>query len=99
MHVTWLGLTSANDWTLVRLTADDGFVFVTNNMVHFTTLYGRESLHIGLVCLNAAPGSISLDLQRQLSVLAKTELGGSGTLQQSPGDHVIHGRRRRCQAV
>jgi predicted nuclease of predicted toxin-antitoxin system len=76
-HVTWLGLTSAQDWTIARRAVDDSFVLVTNNAADFTALYGREELHAGLVCLNAAPGVMSLDLQRRLFLLAMAELGGA----------------------
>ena len=73
-HVTWLGLTSAKDWTIARRAVDDGFVLVTNNTADFIALYGREEMHVGLVCLNAAPGMMSLDLQRRLFLLALGEL-------------------------
>ncbi len=76
-HVTWLGLTSAKDWTIARWAVDEGFIFVTNNTADFSTLYGREDLHVGLVCLNAAAGMMSLALQRRLFLLAMSELGGA----------------------
>lgn len=76
-HVTWIGLTSAKDWTIVRWAADEGFVLVTNNTIDFTTLYKREVLHVGLVCLNAAHGTMSLELQRRLFLLALAELNGA----------------------
>lgn len=76
-HVTWLGLTSAKDWTITRRAVDEGFVLVTNNTAHFLALYRREALHGGLVCLNAAPGIMSLKLQAQLFLLALAELGGA----------------------
>lgn len=74
-HVNWLGLTSAKDWTIAQRAVDDGFVLVTSNTADFTALYGRKELHVGLVCLNAAPGTISLDLQKRLFLLALAELG------------------------
>ena len=74
MHVTRLGLTSAKDWTIARRAVDDGFILMTNNTADFTALYGREELHVGLVCLNAAPGTMSLDLQKRLFLLALAEL-------------------------
>jgi predicted nuclease of predicted toxin-antitoxin system len=74
MHVTRLGLTSAKDWTITRRAVDDGFILMTNNTADFTALYGREELHVGLVCLNAAPGTMSLDLQKRLFLLALAEL-------------------------
>lgn len=75
-HVTWLGLTSLGDWTIARRAVDEGFVLVTNNALDFTALYGREELHAGLDCLNAAPGLMSLELQRRLFLLALVELDG-----------------------
>jgi len=74
MHVTRFGLTSAKDWTIVRRAVDDGFILMTNNTADFTALYGREELHVGLVCLNAAPGTMSLNLQKRLFLLALAEL-------------------------
>lgn len=76
-HVTWIGMTSAKDWTIARHAVDDGYVFVTNNAADFTALYGREELHVGLVCLNAAAGTNSLGLQHRLFLLAMAELGGA----------------------
>lgn len=75
-HVNWLGLTSAKDWTIARRAVDEGFVFVTNNTADFTALYDREELHVGLVCLNAAHGSLNLKLQERLFRLALAELSG-----------------------
>ena len=74
MHVTWLGLTSAKDWTIARRAVDDGFILVTNNTADFAALYGREEVHVGLLCLNAAPGMMSLSLRKQLFLLALEEL-------------------------
>ena len=74
-HVIWLGMTAAKDWTIARRAVDDGFVLVTNNTADFIALYRREEMHAGLICLNAAPGLMSLDLQRRLFLLAMSELG------------------------
>lgn len=76
-HVTWMGLASRPDWAITRRAVDDGFLLVTHNSVDFRALYGREELHTGLVCLNAAPGLVRLDLQRRLFRLALVELGGA----------------------
>lgn len=76
-HVNWLGLTSAKDWTIARRAVDGGFVFVTNNTADFAALYERESLHVGLVCLNAAAGTMNLDLQHRLFRQAIAELKGA----------------------
>jgi predicted nuclease of predicted toxin-antitoxin system len=37
-HVTWLGLRSRKDWTIVRRAIDDGYVLVTNNATDFRRL-------------------------------------------------------------
>jgi predicted nuclease of predicted toxin-antitoxin system len=75
MHVTWLGLRSRRDWSIVRRAVDDGYVLVTNNTTDFMSLLGREGLHAGLVCLNVAPGLMTLDVQRRLFALALDRLG------------------------
>jgi predicted nuclease of predicted toxin-antitoxin system len=74
-HVTWLGLRSRKDWSIVRRAVDDGYVLVTNDTTDFTGLLGREDVHAGLVCLNVAPGLMSLDVQRRLFALALDRLG------------------------
>ena len=76
-HVTWLGLRSRKDWAIVRRAIDDGYVLVTNNMTDFTLLLRREKVHAGLVCLNVAPGLMSLDVQKRLFALALDRLGDS----------------------
>ncbi len=75
-HVTWLGLRSKKDWTIVRRAVEDGYVLVTNNTTDFTSLVGREDVHAGLVCLNVAPGLMSLQVQRVLFELALDQLAG-----------------------
>lgn len=74
-HVTWLGLRSRKDWSIVRRAVDDGYILVTNNSTDFTSLLGRQSVHAGLVCLNVAPALMSLDVQRRLFALALDRLG------------------------
>jgi predicted nuclease of predicted toxin-antitoxin system len=74
-HVTWLGLRSRNDWSIVRRAVDDGYVLVTNNTTDFTSLLDRQDLHAGLACLNVAPGLMTLDVQRRLFALALDRLG------------------------
>jgi predicted nuclease of predicted toxin-antitoxin system len=74
-HVTWLGLRSRQDWSIVRRAIDDSYVLVTNNTTDFTFLLGRESLHAGLVCLNVAPGLMSLGVQKLLFALVLDRLG------------------------
>ncbi len=73
-HVTWLGLRSRKDWSIVRRAVDDGYVLVTNNTTDFTSLFARQDVHAGLVCLNVAPGLMSLDVQRRLFALALDHL-------------------------
>jgi predicted nuclease of predicted toxin-antitoxin system len=74
-HVTWLGLRSRTDWFIVRRAIDDGYVLVTNNMADFASLLSRQRVHAGLVCLNVAPGLMSLDVQKRLFALALDRLG------------------------
>jgi predicted nuclease of predicted toxin-antitoxin system len=73
-HVTWLGMRSRGDWAIVQRAIEDGFILVTNNTVDFTPLYQRAEIHAGLVCLNVAPGLMSLDIQTQLFLLALDRL-------------------------
>ena len=74
-HVTWLGLRSRKDWSIVRRAVDDGYVLVTNNTTDFSYLLARQTLHAGLVCLNVAPGLMSLEVQKRLFALALDRLG------------------------
>ena len=75
-HVTWLGLTSRKDWTIVRRAVKDGYVLVTNNMTDFTPLVGRQDVHAGLVCLDVPPGLMSLEVQKALFEHILDELAG-----------------------
>lgn len=75
-HVTWLGMRSRKDWTVVRRAVRDGFILVTNNTVDFTPLFGREPIHAGLICLNVAPGLMQLAIQKALFRLALDQLAG-----------------------
>ena len=74
-HVTWLGMRSRKDWTIVQRAVGDGFVLVTNNTVDFTVLYEREEIHAGLICLNVATEQMRLDVQKSLFLLALDRLG------------------------
>jgi predicted nuclease of predicted toxin-antitoxin system len=74
-HVTWLGMRSRKDWSIVHRAVKDGYVLVTNNTTDFAALLGRHDVHAGLVCLNVAPGLMSLDVQRRLFALALDRLG------------------------
>ena len=75
-HVNWLGLQSAEDWTIVRHAVDKDYVIVTNNTTDFITLVGRENIHAGLVCLNATPSLMDLEVQKILFKAALDELAG-----------------------
>jgi predicted nuclease of predicted toxin-antitoxin system len=74
-HITWLGLRSRKDWSIVRRAVDAGYVLVTNDTFDFKSLISRESIHPGLVCLDVAPGLMSLEVQRRLFALALDHLG------------------------
>ena len=74
-HITWLGMRSRKDWTIVRRAIEDGFVLVTNNTTDFTALFEREEIHAGLVCLSVAPNRMSLEIQKSLFLLALDRLG------------------------
>jgi predicted nuclease of predicted toxin-antitoxin system len=69
-HVTWLGMRSRKDWTIVRRAVKDGFILVTSNTVDFKPLYEREEVHAGLLCLNVAPGLMALEVQKSLFLFA-----------------------------
>ena len=75
-HITWLGLHSASDWTIVPRAVEDGYVIVTNNTTDFTSLVERETIHAGLVCLNIAPAHMSLNSQKYLFEYALEQLQG-----------------------
>lgn len=76
-HVTWVGLRSRKDWSIVRRAVDDGYVLVTNNTTDFTSLLAREEVHPGLICLNVAPGLMTLEVQMTLFALALDRIGVS----------------------
>ena len=74
-HVTWLGLRSRTDRSIVHRAVADAYVLVTNNTTDFMALLRREKIHAGLVCINVAPGRMSLDVQKRLFALALDRLG------------------------
>jgi predicted nuclease of predicted toxin-antitoxin system len=74
-HVTWLGMRSRKDWSIVRRAVADGYVLVTNNATDFRALLGREEVHAGLVCINMAAGLMNLEVQRRLFALALDRIG------------------------
>jgi hypothetical protein len=53
----------------------DGYVLATNNATDFRSLLRREKIHAGLVCINVAPGLMSLAIQKRLFALALDRLG------------------------
>jgi predicted nuclease of predicted toxin-antitoxin system len=93
-HVTWLGLRSRQDWSIVRRAVDAGYVLVTNDTFDFTSLIGRESIHPGLVCLDVSPGLMSLKVQRRLFALALDHLGDT-----EPINEVLHVSLLKDQSV
>lgn len=48
-HVTWLGLRSHTDRSIVRRAVADGYVLITNTTTDFMSLFRREKVHAGLV--------------------------------------------------
>jgi predicted nuclease of predicted toxin-antitoxin system len=74
-HITWLGMRSRKDWSIVRRAVTDGYVLVTNNATDFRALLGREEVHAGLVCINVAAGLMSLNVHKRLFALALDRLG------------------------
>jgi predicted nuclease of predicted toxin-antitoxin system len=93
-HVTWLGLRSRHDWSIVRRAIDAGYVLVTNDTLDFTSLISRESVHPGLVCLEVAPGLMSLNVQRRLFAVALDRLGDS-----EPINEVLHVTLLKDQSI
>jgi hypothetical protein len=62
---------------LVAIARERGHWEMTHVTSDFTALLDREKLHPGLVCLNVAPGLMSLDVQKRLFALALERLGDS----------------------
>ena len=50
-HVTYVGLGGAKDWQLMSVILEQDYTFVTNNRSDFLSLYGKESLHAGLIVI------------------------------------------------
>ena len=48
-HVNFLGLGGYKDWQLMQTIRAGEYTFVTNNRSDFTSLYGKETVHPGLV--------------------------------------------------
>jgi predicted nuclease of predicted toxin-antitoxin system len=97
-HVTWLGMRSRKDWTIVRRALNEGFVLVTNNSADFTELYEHEEIHLGLVCLNMAPRLMKLENQKSLFLLALDRLGDAEPINEVlditlAADGIVHVKR------
>jgi predicted nuclease of predicted toxin-antitoxin system len=50
-HIAHLGLASSTDPRVVFHALTDDLIFVTNNAVHFRSLYSRRDLHPGLLII------------------------------------------------
>ena len=73
-HVTWIGLRSRRDWSVVRRAVDDGYALVTQDTADFVVLMEREPTHPGLLCINVAHGMMTLDVQQALFEHALTHI-------------------------
>jgi predicted nuclease of predicted toxin-antitoxin system len=71
-HVNHLSLGGLKDWQLFPIICEREFTFVTNNGADFLALFGKESLHPGIIILvpNVAPV-----LQRELFKAALEHIG------------------------
>jgi len=71
-HVTYLGLSSAKDWELLKAIREKDYGFVTNNRWDFLRFYGREMLHAGLIIIvpNVTPAG-----QRELFAAGLNHVG------------------------
>jgi predicted nuclease of predicted toxin-antitoxin system len=74
-HITWLGMRSRKDRSIVHRAVKDGYVLVASNATDFRALLGREDVHAGLVCINVAAGLMSLNVHKRLFALALDRLG------------------------
>jgi predicted nuclease of predicted toxin-antitoxin system len=50
-HITYIGKAGWQDYNLVNLIVDGGYIFVTNNGRDFRKLLGEQPIHNGLVIL------------------------------------------------
>lgn len=76
-HVTFLGLRSASDRSLLATILGDDYVFVTNNGVDFRALYRAQELHPGLVVILP---SVPRDDQLRLFLHALAAMEAEGDL-------------------
>ena len=66
-HVVHRGLGGLKDWQLMPVIRGQEYTFVTNNLVDFIGIYGKEPLHAGVIIL--VP-SVAPARQRQLFTAA-----------------------------
>ena len=81
-HVAWLGKSGWKDCDLIGFIVAGDWTFVTRNARDFRGkrgLHGKQAVHAGLVCLNAAAG-LDLALQAELFELALDELAGAADM-------------------
>jgi len=71
-----IGLRSAGDAAVVRRAIRNNYVLVTNNKKDFVSIFSRELIHPGLVCLEAEFPLMNLDVQVRLFEAALRVLGG-----------------------
>ena len=76
-HVTYRGLSGAQDWNLMAPIREGAFTFVTNNAKDFRRLYAIEEIHAGLVILSP---NVPPTKQRVLFDAALDDLGNGGGL-------------------
>jgi len=71
-HVVHRGLGGLKDWQLMPVIRGQEYTFVTNNLVDFIGIYGKEPLHAGVIIL--VP-SVAPARQRQLFTAALKHIG------------------------
>jgi hypothetical protein len=80
-HVRWIGKTGWQDYQLMPIITEAGYVFVTKNSFDFRGpadapgppgLFAGVNLHAGLICLNG-PVGMDLDMQCELFEYALEE--------------------------
>lgn len=101
------GRLGTKDWDLMPLLIEGDFILVTRNAVDFRGpasvpgtggLLARQALHAGLVCLNAPPDGMDLEMQKELFGVALdrvevlgdlTNSGTEVTLQASEAEEIV----------
>jgi predicted nuclease of predicted toxin-antitoxin system len=71
-HVVHRGLGGLKDWQLMPVIRGQEYTFVTNNLLDFIGIYGKEPLHAGVIIL--VP-SVAPARQRQLFTAALKHIG------------------------